>query len=870
MEVRYKLTLELSKIKKYEYLEAHRGDKNSRIIDCTLTANDVIVPLTTDMTATFDAVTENVIVADGMSATVDTSTNEIIIPLSEEMLSVPGLMKIDLKVSEGDTLITAQTIGVKVGDSAINNNSKFDSAGGTIEQLLKNKIDNVDGAVKLANLAQEILDYIVSNGGGTGGITEAKVTELLKSYVTTTTHTAELAKKEDIVNRVESFTQNFTDESGTKYPTVLALLKHLEDYYYDFSDIDGAFDGIRIDDNGDLIVALPAGSEKNLGSVKGEAGADGKDGADYVLTDEDKSEIVDTVKAEVPLVKSAEQPTIVDSVDDMTDTSKTYVLLSDGYFYQYEENDDENYNLLKVSECTFMSRLQDDAETIVSSTAQNVVSGWFPVTYGRYYTMSTTHDDIGRSGGRFSWVRVQLKLADGTIKLYSLSTYPSTDVSICHVYGVDDQNAVAMRVQIQIKSSSTTQADISTATNLKAYYPMIVEGDTATEAYNNAMTFDYLDGDVGVEVIAGWYNTGLSYNQSADYENRINELESDVSELQNDVAESVTKISTSKLYEAQKYIADDWRVPFIDVFHKLGLGSNHIIPSSYNVWGGTGNDLTQKNIMMSDGVHPSMGDGVTMMYAQAIIPQLKTVPPLYSAGSENDDWTGKNILWMGTSIPAGSDSTLGVEGIGTTYPVITANKLGANCINIAKGSSCVRINASAGDYSGFKYAHFIRALSRTTAEADMVLANWDSIKANVEEAVSVISDSDLATMKAHSFETLLLPYLDGTNTMPDLFVIDHGHNDIRPLGVDGKQDSLVEPTLENIENGTLAEDTYMTANDYANLKIAFNNDLSKIPDLASFAASVNRNCFIGAMNFLITLIYRHNPKARIVIISDYD
>ena len=62
----------------------------------------------------------------------------------------------------------------------------------------------------------------------------------------------------------------------------------------------------------------------------------------------------------------------------------------------------------------------------------------------------------------------------------------------------------------------------------------------------------------------------------------------------------------------------------------------------------------------------------------------------------------------------------------------------------------------------------------------------------------------------------------------------------------------------------------MTDNNYENLKTAFNSNLSKIPNLSDFAASVNRNCFIGAMNFIITLIYRYNPKARIVIVGDYN
>ena len=176
---------------------------------------------------------------------------------------------------------------------------------------------NGDGTVKLANLAQDILDYIVahSNGEG-GGVTLTQVQTLLADYA----KSSELDNKEDVSNRVTSITQAFTDESGIKYPTVLALLKYLEDYYYNFEDIYAAFDGIRIDD-GNLIVLLPDGEEKSLGSVNG---------SDYILTDDDKAEIATEIKVDL----SQLTPEFANTIDECTDTSKVYVL-PDGYIYAY-------------------------------------------------------------------------------------------------------------------------------------------------------------------------------------------------------------------------------------------------------------------------------------------------------------------------------------------------------------------------------------------------------------------------------------------------------------------------------------------------------------------------------------------------------
>jgi hypothetical protein len=279
---------------------------------------------------------------------------------------------------------------------------------------------------------------------------------------------------------------------------------------------------------------------------------------------------------------------------------------------------------------------------------------------------------------------------------------------------------------------------------------------------------------------------------------------------------------------------------------------------------------------MSDGIHPFKGAGVTDMYARTIAPQLAMVVPSYRDGVGSTTpsvWDGRSILWMGTSIPKGSDPDAG-EGQGATYPQIVGTILDAEeVVNQAKGSSCVRINASTGQYNGMLFAHFVRALTRTTAEASIMASNWSTIKTNIvsiPEAAQSSLDGYITTMETHSFENLLIPYLDGTNSMPDLFVIDHGHNDVRPRGIDGENDLWIEPSIELIENGTLAEDTYMTANNYANLKTALNDDLSGITDKAAFAASLNRNCFKGAMNFLITVILSYNPYARIAIISDYD
>ena len=63
----------------------------------------------------------------------------------------------------------------------------------------------------------------------------------------------------------------------------------------------------------------------------------------------------------------------------------------------------------------------------------------------------------------------------------------------------------------------------------------------------------------------------------------------------------------------------------------------------------------------------------------------------------------------------------------------------------------------------------------------------------------------------------------------------------------------------------------MTANNNAKL-IQYFGEIDKIPssERAEFIASVNRNCFIGAVNFLVTLIMSKNPRARILFVGNLD
>lgn len=258
----------------------------------------------------------------------------------------------------------------------------------------------------------------------------------------------------------------------------------------------------------------------------------------------------------------------------------------------------------------------------------------------------------------------------------------------------------------------------------------------------------------------------------------------------------------------------------------------------------------------------------------AVIPKFYTREEIDRLiGGVNNYWSDKTIWWCGTSIPAGSDATLGSEEtIAGNYPTQVGNNLNATVINKAVGGSMCRANVRTGDYNGANFSNITSCLSMTKEEIEDFIANYDSIKGKLTGgAPDSLKQSDLNRLRAASFEDRLLPYLNGTYPMPDLFVLDHGHNDFKYNLSNGQSDIGLEPTIENISSTELAEDSYMTADNNAKLE-SFFGSLANIPSVQkeAFIASLNRNCYIGAMNFIITLILRYNPHARIVFISNYE
>ena len=139
-----KMTLEINSCKNYEILEVRQGDKGSRIIDFAFTVNGETVDLASTMSAKVNATVDNVIVADSVAAVVDTENNVVTVTLTDTMLALSGICKMDIVLTEGDEIITAETVCLRVGKSVINDDSKAFPGASSIAEITK-EVENARG-----------------------------------------------------------------------------------------------------------------------------------------------------------------------------------------------------------------------------------------------------------------------------------------------------------------------------------------------------------------------------------------------------------------------------------------------------------------------------------------------------------------------------------------------------------------------------------------------------------------------------------------------------------------------------------------------------------------------------------------------------
>lgn len=251
-----KMTLEINSCKNYEILEVRQGDKGSRIIDFAFTVNGETVDLASTMSAKVNATVDDVIVADSVAAVVDTENNVVTVTLTDTMLALSGICKMDIVLMEGDEIITAETVCLRIGKRVINDDSKAFPGASSIVEITKEvknarggsnslgaRLDTVDANLtKKANKSN--VDSINSRlqSAETTLKNKANITDVSNSLANKADNSITLAgygitDGENIGNKVTD-KRKITDEDAN-YPSI----GYLHDYYYDCNEVDDALSG---------------------------------------------------------------------------------------------------------------------------------------------------------------------------------------------------------------------------------------------------------------------------------------------------------------------------------------------------------------------------------------------------------------------------------------------------------------------------------------------------------------------------------------------------------------------------------------------------------------------------------------------------
>lgn len=218
-------------------------------------------------------------------------------------------------------------------------------------------------------------------------------------------------------------------------------------------------------------------------------------GVDY-WTVEDKAEIAEQTQEQIDEA--------TEGISEQVNQNKTDILKVIDACCDIEVSNG-NYNLLKLSEVQYSSRLQNDVEGIVSSTNANLVTGWIPVQYGKCYTPSILYNGERITGSStFSLItRANLLLDNGNIVVFNntpeerdkILYTPNSNETIIPPY----ENAVAVKLQWYVGNNNISNQEL-----FEAFEPMIIEGTSVADATNKSMTYEYINGDTEVPTEAGY------------------------------------------------------------------------------------------------------------------------------------------------------------------------------------------------------------------------------------------------------------------------------------------------------------------------------------------------------------------------------
>ena len=242
-----------------------------------------------------------------------------------------------------------------------------------------------------------------------------------------------------------------------------------------------------------------------------------------------------------------------------------------------------------------------------------------------------------------------------------------------------------------------------------------------------------------------------------------------------------------------------------------------------------------------------------------------------------------SVLWLGTSIPAGDISIDPQQN--NTYPKMVADALGFELYNMAKAGSIVSWYPATPSWttSAQVAAEFATAycLSATRQEIyDKYYTVLETIRQN-EGLSTTWRDDYLNDFMDSSYETRIIPYIDGTIAKCDGVVIDHGFNDrgnifnVCNQHVTADKDSISVwgpgSGAEGVEYPVIGGNagwywlTHLADNRYYDGEVYMNTVYAVANGLAGSDTGGMRGEYFGAMSYIIAKIQQIDPRIRIVI-----
>lgn len=285
-----------------------------------------------------------------------------------------------------------------------------------------------------------------------------------------------------------------------------------------------------------LTLTFDDGTSYTTSSVRG---AKGDKGDSYVLTEDDKVEIAEIV----PIVKVAEQPTFVNSKDEMTDTTKMYVL-PNGHLAAY----------MRTEVTTEGSRVPNFTNLYDTSKGAYIKEG---------YRFSSSHGGFTEEAGNCGIViPLGLQYEGNVSHTIRVRGVTKNSASKADNYYFTDTNALSAK-PTNIKGgtwSGSTGYSVTvdgedvvyifkTNNTTYSYDYLVIHVDAGVDESKLAIALDeeisYTDIPGGTETVTEWKDTGIEYNQPPDYAQRVTTLETKTAKLRTDVDALQSKVSSS-------------------------------------------------------------------------------------------------------------------------------------------------------------------------------------------------------------------------------------------------------------------------------------------------------------------------------------